>query len=126
MRQVHEDQIERLAGFGKDRKDPAGGIERGLNAQEIKTFMTANLKRDGDAARWYYPILMKGEWPVLLNILGKGEGERSATSASPRSATLFVEPREFPERITATAAEPLDARAAVSKAKATELNTSHI
>ena len=29
---VHEDEIARLAGFGKDRKDPAGGIERGLTA----------------------------------------------------------------------------------------------
>ena len=74
---VHEDEIARLAGFGKDRKDPAGGIERGLTANEIDTFMKANLKRDGDAARWYYPMLMKGEWPVLLKILGKGEGERA-------------------------------------------------
>ena len=39
--------------------------------------MKANLKRDGDNARWYYPILMKGEWPVLLKILGKGEGKRA-------------------------------------------------
>ena len=29
---VHEDEIARLAGFGKDRKDPAGGVERGLTA----------------------------------------------------------------------------------------------
>src|SRR5882724_7936957 len=41
---VHEDEIARLAGFGKDRKDPAGGIERGLTATEIDTFMKANLK----------------------------------------------------------------------------------
>ena len=75
--QVHEDEITRLATFGKDRKDPAGGIERGLTAKEIDTFMAANLKRAGDAARWYYPMLMKGEWPVLLKILGKGEGERA-------------------------------------------------
>ena len=77
MRKVHEDEIARLAGFGKDRQDPAGGVERGLTAKEIDTFMKANLKRDGDAARWYYPMLMKGEWPVLLKILGKGEGERA-------------------------------------------------
>ena len=50
---VHEDEIARLAGFGKDRNDPAGGVERGLTAKEIDTFMKANLKRDGDAARWY-------------------------------------------------------------------------
>ena len=94
---VHEDEIARLAGFGKDRKDPAGGIERGLTGEEIDTFMKANIKRDGDAARWYYPILMKGEWPVLLKILGKGEGsERYLSVAEVR--TLFVE-RRLPERI---------------------------
>ena len=30
---VHEDEIDRLATFGKDRPDPAGGVERGLNAE---------------------------------------------------------------------------------------------
>ena len=101
---VHEDEIARLAGFGKDYKDPAGGVERGLTAKEIDTFMKANLKRDGDAARWYYPILMKGEWPVLLKILGKGEGsERYLSVAEVR--TLFVEKR-LPERITARLPKP--------------------
>ena len=100
---VHEDEIARLAGFGKDRKDPAGGIERGLTAKEIDTFMKANLKRDGDAARWYYPMLMKGEWPVLLKILGKGEGEERYLSVA-EVRTLFVEQR-LPERITRAAAE---------------------
>jgi hypothetical protein len=94
---VHEDEIARLAGFGKDRKDPAGGGgERGL--KEIDTFMKANLKRDGAAAHWYYPMLMKGEWPVLLKILGKGEGEERYLSVD-EVRTLFVEKR-LPERIT--------------------------
>src|SRR6266567_1111383 len=51
---VHEDQIDRLASFGKDRPNGAGGVERGLNAKEIKTYMADNRKRAGDAARWYY------------------------------------------------------------------------
>jgi hypothetical protein len=101
---VHEDEIARLAGFGKDRKDPAGGVERGLTAKEIDTFMKANLKRDGDAARWYYPMLMKGEWPVLLKILGKGEGEERYLSVA-EVRTLFVEKR-LPERITARLPKP--------------------
>jgi hypothetical protein len=101
---VHEDEIARFAGFGKDRKDPSGGVERGLTAEEIDTFMKANIKRDGDAARWYYPILMKGEWPVLLKILGKGEGsERYLSVAEVR--TLFVE-KQLPERITARLPKP--------------------
>ena len=101
---VHEDEIARLAGFGKDRKDPAGGIERGLTANEIDTFMAANLKRAGDAAHWYYPMLMKGEWPVLLKILGKGEGEERYLSVD-EVRTLFVEKR-LPERITARLPKP--------------------
>jgi hypothetical protein len=101
---VHEEQIDRLATFGKDCKDPSGGIELGLTAKEIETFMAANLKRDGDAARWYYPILMKGEWPVLLRILGKGEGEARYLSVA-EVRTLFTE-RRLPERITARLPKP--------------------
>jgi hypothetical protein len=101
---VHEDEIARLAGFGKDRKDPAGGIERGLTANEIDTYMKANIKRDGDAARWYFPILMKGEWPVLLKILGKGNGEERYLSVD-EVRTLFVEKR-LPERIVARLPRP--------------------
>jgi hypothetical protein len=96
---VLEDQIDRLATFGKDRRDPAGGTERGLSAKEIDTFMAANLKRAGDAAKFYYPLLMKGEWPVLFNIMGKGEGEARYLSVA-EVRTLFVEKR-FPDRIVA-------------------------
>jgi hypothetical protein len=101
---VHEEEIERLASFGKDCKDPAGGIETGLTAIEIETFMAANIKRDGDAARWYYPMLMKGEWPVLLKILGKGEGKARYLSVA-EVRTLFVE-RRLPDRITARLPKP--------------------
>jgi len=96
---VREDEIDRLATFGKDCKDPSGGTERGLTAKEIDTFMAANLRRAGDAAKFYYPLLMKGEWPVLFNIMGKGEGEGRYLSVA-EVRTLFVE-RRFPERIMA-------------------------
>jgi hypothetical protein len=66
--------------------------------------MAANLKRAGDAARWYYPYMMKGEWPVLLDIMGKGEGdERYLSIAEVR--TLFVDHR-FPDRIVARLPKP--------------------
>ena len=98
--QVHEDEITRLGSFGKDRKDPStGDMERGLTTTEIDTFMAANLKRTGEEARWYYPILMKGEWPVLLKIMGKGEGEARYLSVA-EVRTLFVEKR-LPDRIVA-------------------------
>ncbi len=46
---------------------------------------------------------MKGEWPVLLKILGKGEGEERYLSVD-EVRTLFVEKR-LPERIIGAAAE---------------------
>lgn len=97
--QVQEDEIARLEAFGSDRPLPAGGTERGLDAGQVKAFMAANLKRDGAQARWYFPFLMKGEWPVLLDVMGKGDdSSRYLSTAEVR--TLFVE-RRFPERITA-------------------------
>lgn len=96
--QVDLEQIERLAKFGREYANPDGGTEQGLNAEEIKTYMADNLKRDGDKARWTYPIMMKGEWPVLLDILGKGKGENRYLSVA-EVRTLFVE-RKLPKRIT--------------------------
>jgi processive rubber oxygenase RoxA-like protein len=94
---VHEDQIARLAEFGQECRDPAGGVERGLTASEIKTFMRANFERAKDNRRWYDPLLMKGEWPVLLRIMGKGEGKDRYLSVA-EVRTLFVD-RRLPERI---------------------------
>jgi mono/diheme cytochrome c family protein len=93
---VHEDEIDRLADFGGDWPAPGGG-ERGLNEPQIKAYMQANLQRDGKNARWYYPLLMKGEWPVLLRVMGKGDGANRYLSVA-EVRTLFVE-RRFPERI---------------------------
>ena len=95
---VHPEQIDRFASFGREYANPDGGTEQGLNAQEIKTFMAENLKRDGDKARWTYPIMMQGEWPILLDILGKGEGDARYLSVAD-VRVLFVD-RRFPKRIT--------------------------
>ena len=103
---VHEDEIARLATFGKDYANPDGGTERGLSASDIKSFMAANFQRAKDEhppsyaiLHFYYPLLMLGEWPVLLDIMGKGEGkDRYLCVAEVR--TLFVD-RRFPDRIVA-------------------------
>lgn len=96
--QVDEPEIGRLAGFGKDREDPSGGrMERGLTAPEIKAFMDANFARAKGKRRWYDRLLMKGEWPVLLHIMGKGDGDQRYLSV-PEVRTLFVD-RRLPNRI---------------------------
>jgi hypothetical protein len=102
--QVHEDEIERLASFGQECNNPAGGTERGLTAKQIDAFMAANMKRAGVAARFYYPKLMEKEWPVLLDFMGKGEGDQRYLSVAD-VRTLVVD-RRLPDRVTARLPKP--------------------
>src|SRR5579863_3775391 len=102
--QVDESEITRLAEFGSDYADGSGGTERGLNTQQIKTYMNANFARAEGHRRPIDRLLMNGEWPVLLNILGKGQGDDRYLSVA-EVRTLFVE-RKFPARIVARLAEP--------------------
>src|SRR5271168_3038101 len=97
--EVDESEITRLAGFGSDYADGSGGTERGLNSQQITTYMNANFERAKGHRRPIDRLLMNGEWPVLLNILGKGEGDSRYLSVAEVRA-LFVE-RKFPARIVA-------------------------
>jgi cytochrome c5 len=94
---VNESELARLAEFGKDRPNPAGGFERGLTAQEITAYMDANFERAKGARRRIDRKLMNAEWPVLLKIMGKGEGEQRYLSV-PEVRTLFVE-RRLPDRV---------------------------
>ena len=82
------------------------GSDAPMNAKEIETYMAANIKRaeETNSGRWYYPILMKGEWPVLLNIMGKGEGDERYLSVA-EVRTLFVE-RRFPDKNVARLPSP--------------------
>ena len=97
--EVNEAELARLASFGKDRQDPSGGTERGLTASEITAYMNANFERAKGHRRWIDRKLMNGEWPVLLDIIGKGEGEQRYLSVA-EVRTLFVE-RRLPQRINA-------------------------
>jgi mono/diheme cytochrome c family protein len=102
---VDESEITRLAGFGSDYADPfGGGIERGLNAQQITTYMNANFARAKGHRRPIDRLLMNGEWPVLLKIMGKGEGDDRYLSVA-EVRTLFVD-RLFPQRIVMRLKQP--------------------
>src|ERR1700760_3123126 len=74
---VDESEIERLATFGSDYPDPTGGTERGLNASQITAYMDANFARGkgNPYRRPWYRFMMNAEFPVLLKIMGKGEGD---------------------------------------------------
>src|SRR5579863_994272 len=97
--EVDDSEIARLAEFGSDYANPDGGTERGLNSQQITTYMNANFERAKGHRRAIDRLLMNGEWPVLLNIMGKGEGEKRYLSVA-EVRTLFVD-RKFPARIVA-------------------------
>ena len=106
---VHESEIARLAEFGKDCPDPCGGTERGLTGSEITAYMNANFERAKGHRRWFDRLLMNGEWPVLLDIMGKGEGDKRYLSVA-EVRTLFVD-RRLPDRINARLAEQANAPA---------------
>src|SRR5262249_44449905 len=107
--QADESEIERLAGFGSDYTAPgSGATERGLNSKQVTTYMDANFTRAKGHRRPIDRLLMNGEWPVLLNILGKGEGDDRYLSVA-EVRTLFVD-RRFPQRIVARLAHPLPMR----------------
>ncbi|HZR75458.1 di-heme-cytochrome C peroxidase [Bradyrhizobium sp.] len=106
--QVDLSEIARLAEFGSDYPDPfGGGSERGLNAQQITNYMNANFDRAVGNQRPIYRLFMKGEWPVLLKIMGKGEGDNRYLSVA-EVKTLFVE-RLFPQRIVLRLKQPAPA-----------------
>jgi hypothetical protein len=94
---VNEAELARFAEFGKDQPTLDGGTEGGLTLQDITTYMDANFERAKGSRRAIDRLLMNGEWPVLLDIMGKGEGsERYLSVAEVR--TLIVE-RRLPDRI---------------------------
>jgi hypothetical protein len=103
--QVDESEIARLAEFGSDYADGSSGTERGLNSQQITTYMNANFGRAKGHRRLIDRLLMNGEWPVLLKVLGKGEGDDRYLSVG-EVRTLFVE-RKFPARIVARLSRPV-------------------
>jgi hypothetical protein len=61
--------------------------------------MNANFERAKGHRRAIDRKLMEGEWPVLLDIMGKGQGEARYLSVA-EVRTLFTE-RRLPERINA-------------------------
>ena len=75
--------------------DSAGGIDRTLTARRrSRPSCRKSASAPGMRHRWYYPMLMKGEWPVLLEHPGRGR-ERALSSAR-RGQTLFVAPIDSP------------------------------
>lgn len=94
---VDRAQLDRLDTFAVDRVDTTGHTERGLGADQLKTMMDANFARAAGARRVVDRALMDGEWPVLLQVMGKPSDDGPYLSL-PELRTLFVH-NSLPQRV---------------------------
>lgn len=91
------EQFERLKAFAREFTS-GEGKELGIGLSEIKKMMDENAAR-ASHKRPVDRLLMEGEWPVLLKVMKKGEGDAAYLSLD-ELRTLFAE-RRFPARIEA-------------------------
>jgi hypothetical protein len=94
---INKAELDRLAEFGGDKLDADGKVERGLDADDLKRMMDANFERAAGRRRQIDRRLMDGEWPILLQVMGKqGKAGRYLSVAEVRD--LF-EVWRLPERM---------------------------
>ncbi len=94
--QIVEAELARLAQFASEKTDTSGVQEPGLDAAQITTLMDANFARSPKHKKMDRK-LMEGEWPVLLEIMGKPCASGPYLSLA-EVRTLFVD-RHLPERV---------------------------
>ena len=90
-------ELDRLKDFASTKTTPGGGRELGLDAAELEAMMDANAERAGDRLRLVDRQLMSGEWPPLLEVMGK-EGADGRYLSLRELRVLFVE-RRLPTRM---------------------------
>ena len=90
-------ELDRLKDFASSKTTPGGGRELGLDAAELDAMMDANAARAGDRLRLVDRQLMSGEWPPLLEVMGK-EGADGRYLSLRELRALFVE-RRLPARM---------------------------
>lgn len=95
--QVRTEELERLKDFASQKEKTGGGRERGLDAGELTAMMDANYARAEGRRRLLDRQLMNGEWPVLLDVMGK-PGVRGRYLSLREIRSLFVE-RRLPSRM---------------------------
>jgi hypothetical protein len=94
--QVNREELERLKQFASNKTSSTGATELGLSVDEITQFMDANLRR---AKQWRLVdrFLMNGEWPVLLEVMGKDGPDGRYLSVD--EVVELVAERRLPERM---------------------------
>lgn len=96
--QVDSSELDRLKEFASPKVSRNGTKELGLDAQELEIMMDANYERAGDRRRLIDRQLMKGEWPTLLEVMGK-DGQDGRYLSLREIKSLFTN-RRLPSRMT--------------------------
>ena len=73
-------------------------LERGLDEAALNRMMDENFARPSECRRWFDRSLMNGEWPALLQVMGKTHLNEPYLSLV-EVKDLFVN-RRLPERVT--------------------------
>lgn len=95
--QVNLAELERLKEFASLKTTSKGAREMGLDAAELVSMMDANYERAGERRRLIDRQLMNGEWPVLLEVMGK-QGRDGRYLSLRELRRLFIE-RRLPARM---------------------------
>jgi hypothetical protein len=95
---VDRAELERLAAFATPKTRADGTKEPGLSLKQLEKMMDANYERAEGHRRLVDRQLMNGEWPVLLEVMGR-QGKRGRYLSVAEVRTLF-EKRTLPARMT--------------------------
>lgn len=93
---VNAAQLDRLDQFASDHVNARGRKERGLDQAALDRMMDANVERAA-SPRLLDRQLMDGEWPILLQVMGK-EGRAGRYLSVKEVRELFLQ-RRFPRRM---------------------------
>ncbi len=96
---IVESELARLSEFASPKSGTDGVAELGLSANEIVKMMDTNFARAKDFRRVIDRKLMEGEFPVLLQIMGKASASGPYLSLAEIRA-LYVD-QQLPERVLA-------------------------
>jgi hypothetical protein len=95
--EVDRAELERLAKFASPKTRADGTKELGLSLKQLETMMDANYARAEGRRRLVDRQLMNGEWPVLLEVMGR-QGKRGRYLSVAEVRALFLQ-RKLPARM---------------------------
>jgi hypothetical protein len=91
-------ELDRLDEFASDHVSASGEKERGLDLKALVHMMNENFTRAAGRRRVIDRLLMDGEWPILLKVMGKS-GKNGRYLSVDEVRQLFLK-RKLPERMT--------------------------